>query len=212
MLCFIVALVTEFLLVAEVVASSSQKCNAIEWNTCLQQCNGTSCKCGSTYGDSSYTTCKQACQGSKCKAISCSSGTCFQKCHNCHMECTSDVDYCSQQCLSGACSFKCNAIHCVQECNGRKCAHVTPVTCRTLYPRLYLVILAGLFAATSILSFLLLVMSCRETDLCKWNRHARYMKIRSVSSSLDSLYSLEAVAAWQVLSTAAWRWNVSLQA
>lgn len=195
MLCFIVGLITEFLLVAEVVASSTEKCNAIESYTCLQHCNDTSCKCGVTHGNLEYTTCNQACQGPKCKAIMCSSGTCLQTCHNCHMECTSDVGYCRQWCLSGACSFKCNARHCMQECNGNKCNQVLSVTCRTIYPRLYLVILAGLFAATSILSFLLLVMSCRETECSNWNREVKYMKIRSFSSSVDSLDSLEAVAA-----------------
>lgn len=197
MLYFIVGIITEFLLVAEVVASSEENCNAMVSNTCIQRCNSTSCKCGVTYRESTYKTCNQACQGPKCKRITCSSGSCHQKCHNCHMECTSDVAYCSQQCLSGACSFKCNARRCKQECNGNKCDFpVTPATCRTIYPRFYLVILAGLFAATSILSFLLLVMSCREMEPrdchrgARFDKGAKYVKIHSVRSSTERLNSL----------------------
>ena len=186
MLYFIVGVITEFLLVAEVVASSTEKCNAIESNTCVQQCHDTSCKCGATYGDLRYSMCKQACQGPKCKTITCSSGNCFQRCHNCQMECTSDVDYCRQQCLSGACSFKCNARRCerVQEC----------VTCQMIYPRSYLVVLACLFAAMSVLSFTLLVMSCRELEPWSWKSSFKYVKLRE-SISAESLYSIDAIAA-----------------
>lgn len=192
MLCFIVV-ITEFLLAAKAEASSTENCNVLVSSTCFQQCRDTSCKCGVTYGDSKYATCNQACDDSRaqCKTLTCSSGTCYQKCHNCHMECTSDVGYCRQQCLSGACSFTCNAKRCVQECIGKECNQVTPVTCRTIFPRVYLVILAGLFAATTILSFLALVLSCREMEY--WNRRAKYSKLRSVSSSVDSLYSLAGV-------------------
>lgn len=189
MLCFIVV-IAGFLLAADVVTSSTENCNIMVSNTCLQHCRDASCKCGVTYGNSEYSTCNQACADSKCKTMTCSSGTCYQKCHNCHMECTSDVGYCRQQCLSGACSFTCNAKRCVQEgCNGKECEHVTPATCRTIFPRAYLLILAGLFAATTILSFLALVLSFREMEF--WNRRATYSKIRSVSISVDSLYSLE---------------------
>ena len=189
MLCFIVGVVMEFLLVAEVVASSTEKCNAIESNTCVQQCNDISCKCGVTYGDLSYTTCNQACEGPKCKVIRCSSGNCFQRCHNCQMECTSDVDHCRQQCLSGACSFKCNARRCerVQE----EC-----VSCQMIYPRFYLVILACLFAAMSVLSFTLLVISCSELEpwSSKSSANYKYVKLRN-SISVESVYSIDAIAA-----------------
>lgn len=188
MLCFIVGVVMEFLLVAEVVASSTEKCNAIGSNTCVQQCSDTSCKCGVTYGDLSYTTCNQACQGPKCKVITCSSGNCFQRCHNCQMECTSEVDHCRQHCLSGVCSFKCNARRCerVQEC----------VTCQMIYPLSYLVILACLFAAMSILSFMLLVMSCTELEpwSSKSSANYKYARLRN-STSTESFYSIDAIAA-----------------
>jgi len=195
MLCFIV-IITEFLLAAVVDASSTENCNVTVSNTCFQQCSDVSCKCGVTYGDSQYATCNQACDGSKCKKMMCTSGTCYQRCHNCHMECTSDVGYCRQQCLSGACSFTCNAKRCVKECNGKECNQATPVTCRSIFQRNgYLVILGGLFAATAILTMLALVLSFRELNY--WNRRATYSKIRSVSGSVDSLCSLESTVSWQ---------------
>lgn len=202
--CFVIGIITEVLLIARVVTSTNERCNALVSNTCIQRCADASCKCDAVYGDLKFAICNQACHGPECKTVTCSSGVCHQKCHNCHMECTSDVDYCSQQCLSGACSFTCNARQCKQECNGKECkVPVNAVTCQTIYPRFHLVILAGLFASTSILSFLLLVISCKETKN-NWNmtkrfdKGARYVKIHSVSSSIESLYSQEAVAAWRM--------------
>ena len=190
MLCLIV-IIAEFLLAADVDASSTENCNVIVSNSCFQQCSDMSCKCGVTYGDSQYATCNQACVGSKCKTMTCTSGTCYQKCHDCHMACTSDVGYCRQQCLSGACSFTCNAKRCVQECNGKECNQVTrPIKCPRIFQRSgYLVILAGLFAAIAILTLLALVLSFRELNY--WNKRATYSKMRSVSGSVDSLCSLE---------------------
>lgn len=195
MICFIVGFVTEFLLVAEVVTLSTHKFHAIESNTFLQLCNDSSCKCGGKFEDSRYTMCNQSCQGPQCNVITCSSGTCFQKCHNCRMECTRHVRHCNQQCLSRACSFKCNARRCVQECNGGKCDQVIPVTCRLIIPRFYLVILAFLFAATSILSFLLLVMSFREMKSWSWKSRTGYEKLHSVSIRVEHFYSMTAEAA-----------------
>ena len=195
MLCFIV-IITEFLLAAVVDTSSTENCNVIVSNSCFQRCSDVSCKCGVTYGESQYTTCNQACVGFQCKTMTCTSGTCYQRCHNCHMECTSDVGYCRQQCLSGACSFTCNAKRCVQECNGKECSHVTPVTRARIFKRSgYLVILAGLFAATALLTMLALVLSFRELNY--WNRIATYSKMRFVSGSVDSLDSLESTVSWQ---------------
>lgn len=191
MLCFIV-IITEFLLAAVVDASSTENCNVIVSNSCFQQCSDESCKCGVTYGDSQYATCNQACVGSKCKTMTCTSGTCYQRCHNCHMECTSDVGYCRQQCLSGACSFTCNAKRCVKKCNGKECNRSTSVTRRRIFQRYghgYLMVLAGLFAATAILTMLALVLSFKE--LSYWNRRATYSKIPISSGSVDSLCSLE---------------------
>ena len=199
--CFVIGIITEVLLIARVVTSTNERCNALVLNTCIQRCADASCKCDAVYGDLKFAICNQACHGPKCKTVTCSSGVCHQKCHNCHMECTSDVDYCSQQCLSGACSFTCNARQCKQECNGKECkVPVNAVTCQTIYPRFHLVILAGLFASTSILSFLLLVISCKETKnnwnmMKRFDKGARYVKIHSVSSSIESLYSKEVVAA-----------------
>lgn len=197
MLCFIV-IITEFLLAAVVDASSTENCNVIVSNSCFQQCSDESCKCGVTYGDSQYATCNQACVGSKCKTVTCTSGTCYQRCHNCHMECTSDVGYCRQQCLSGACSFTCNAKRCVKKCNGKECNRSTSVTRRRIFQRYghgYLIVLAGLFAATAILTMLALVLSFKE--LSYWNRRATYSKIPIVSGSVDSLCSLESTVSWQ---------------
>lgn len=197
MLCFIV-IITEFLLAAVVDASSTENCNVIVSNSCFQQCSDESCKCGVTYGDSQYATCNQACVGSKCKTMTCTSGTCYQRCHNCHMECTSDVGYCRQQCLSGACSFTCNAKRCVKKCNGKECNRSTSVTRRRIFQRYghgYLIVLAGLFAATAILTMLSLVLSVKE--LSYWNRRATYSKIPISSGSVDSLCSLESTVSWQ---------------
>ena len=190
MFCLVV-LVVEFLLLTKLKASPTENCNAVVSSTCLQQCrNRSPCRCGFTSGDSRYTTCNQTCHDSSCKIMTCSSGTCFQQCHDCHMDCTSGVDFCSQRCLSGACSFVCEAKRCVQECKGQECdhEHVTPI-CRTIIPSVYLLVLAGLFAATTILSFWALMLSFREMK--NWDRRETYFRVKSNSSSLDSLCSVD---------------------
>lgn len=187
MLGLIVGLIAEFLLVAEAVTSLTGKRVAIESNT-VQHCKDTSCKCGASYGDSRTFMCNQVCQGPKCKEITCSAKNCFQICDNCHMKCTSDVGYCRQKCLSGACTFTCNAKQCKQDCNGKKC-HETPkdisVGCSVIIiPRFYLVILAILFATTSILSFVLLVTFYGEPESWSSRKSGGYVRLQSVHGYL----------------------------
>lgn len=176
--------VFQFLLTAEAGTTPTDKCDSVISNTCYQQCNSTSCNCAASVGKQ-HTDCNQACGTTKCKEITCSSGTCYQKCHDCRMECTSDVDYCNQQCLSGACSFKCSAKKCVQECGGKTCKHLPSDHDEPFIPRLYLVILAGLFASTTILTCLALVISCRQMG-CRRRRPAPLVP-RDLGSSVRSL-------------------------
>lgn len=172
-------------------AAVTEQCDVEVSNTCLQRCNNRSCDCGATDSNHAYTKCNQVCTDAKCMAITCSSGICYQKCHNCHMECTSDVGFCRQRCLSGACSFKCNARHCEQECNGGSCNNVTSDNCEIVLPRHYLVLLAGLLFTISTLSCLLLVLSFRKEDFC--HNQTSYSKLRSLSSSVESVNSLSSL-------------------
>lgn len=182
---FILAIL-QFLLTVRAESTPTEKCDSIQSNTCFQQCNSTSCKCAGSVGEQHpYTDCNQACKTTKCKEITCSSGTCYQTCHDCHMECTSDVDYCNQQCLSEACSFKCSAKRCVQECGGKTCKHLPSGHDKPPIPRLYLVILAGLFASTTILTCLALAISCRQMG-CRRRRPALLVP-RDLGSSIKSL-------------------------
>ena len=126
----------------------------------------TSCMCLSNDTHYAYRECHQSCGNTQCKVLTCTSGTCHQECHDCRMECTGDVGYCNQRCLSGACSFKCSAKECVQKCAGNDCKHLPTEHEEPLIPRLYLVILAGLFAATTILTCLALMLSCSQMSYC----------------------------------------------
>lgn len=175
-----------FQLVLTVQSSPTEKCNSVDSNRCFQQCNSTSCKCTSSDRDSVYTECSQTCERNKCKEITCSSGTCHQKCHDCKMECTSDVDYCNQQCLSGACSFKCSAKRCVQECNGKTCKHLPSDQEEPFIPRLYLLILAGLFASTTVLTCIALALSCSQMRFRRRRRRPAPLVNRNLGSSIRS--------------------------
>lgn len=175
-----------FQLVLTVQSSPTEKCNSVDSNRCFQQCNSTSCKCTSSDRDSVYTECSQTCERNKCKEITCSSGTCHQKCHDCKMECTSDVDYCNQQCLSGACSFKCSAKRCVQECNGKTCKHLPSDQEEPFIPRLYLLILAGLFASTTVLTCIALALSCSQMGFRRRRRRPAPLVNRNLGSSIRS--------------------------
>ena len=163
----------------------------ISKQTSFQQCNGTSCECGTIDRNHASSQCNQACGNTDCKSLTCSSGTCYQECHNCQMECTSDVVYCRQRCLSGACSFKCKARHCVQQCNGDgKCDSTTSTSkdhSLILPAKPYLILLAVLFASVAILSCLLLVLYSCNGDCCR--RRDTYLKLKTISSSLESLDS-----------------------
>ena len=180
-----------FALDAEVDASLIIKHDVIESNT-TQKCNDVLCKCGFTNRYFRPSICTQECPGQRCKTLTCSAKNCIQKCKNCHMVCASDVEYCEQQCLSGACNFTCNAKKCVQDCSGKPCNQVPPdntVVCGgVIIPRLYLVILAFLFATTSILSFALLIMSFE--DGIPWNLKDRraFAKLREVLMKTLNFY------------------------
>ena len=162
----------------------------ISKQTSFQQCNGTSCECGTIDRNHASSQCNQACGNTDCKSLTCSSGTCYQECHNCQMECTSDVHYCRQRCLSGSCSFKCNARHCVQQCNGGGKCDSTTSTSKDhilILPKPYLILSAILFASVAILSCLLLVLYSCNGDCCR--RRDTYLKLKTISSSLESLDS-----------------------
>ncbi|RMX47957.1 hypothetical protein pdam_00005309, partial [Pocillopora damicornis] len=132
---------------------ATDRCQMVISGTCIQHCHNQSCDCGVTDSNHGYNECYQASAGSKCRAITCSSETCYQKCHNCHMKCTSDVSFCRQRCLSGACSFTCDAQHCEQECTGENCQNTVFDNCHLILPLNYLVILAGiLFVITALKS------------------------------------------------------------
>ena len=177
-----------FQLILTVQSSPTEKCNSVKSNKCFQQCNSTSCKCASSGRDYVYTECSQTCERNKCKEITCSSGTCHQKCHDCQMECTSDVDYCDQQCLSGTCSFKCSAKRCVRECDGKTCKHLPSNHEEPFIPRLYLLILAGLFASTTVLTCIALALSCSQMGLFRRRRRRRPAALvtRNLGSSIRS--------------------------
>lgn len=169
-------------------ATATQQYDVVISNTCLQRCNNRSCDCGLTNSKHAFTKCNQVCTYPRCVAIKCSSRVCYQKCHNCHMECTSDVDFCRQRCLSGLCSFKCNARQCQQKPNSGSYNYNTSENCEIVLPRHYLVLLAGVLFAISTLSCLLLVLSFRKEDCCR--SQAAYTKLRSTSSSVESVNSL----------------------
>lgn len=169
-------------------ATVTQQYDVVVSNTCLQRCNKRSCDCGVTDSNHAFIKCDQVCTDPRCVAITCSSRVCHQKCHNCHMECTSEVAFCRQRCLSGACSFKCNAKQCQQERSDGSNNLNTSDNCEIVLPRHYLALLAGLLFAISTLSCLLLVLSFRKDDCC--HSQAAYSKLRSLSDSVESLNSL----------------------
>lgn len=183
----VISAIFQFLLTAEAGRTPTERCHWEMSNTCFQRCNSTSCKCV----PSVQADCNQACGSSKCKEITCSSRNCYQKCHGCSMECTNEVDYCEQQCLSGACTFKCSAKRCIQECDGKACKHLPTDHEEPFIPRLYLAILAGLFASTTVLTCLALIISCRQMG-CRRRRLAPLVP-RDLGSSLRSLPSKSTV-------------------
>lgn len=188
----------KFFLVVEVVASPITKHAVIESNT-MQKCDDVLCKCGITQEYFRPSNCTQACPGQRCKTLTCSARNCFQKCHNCHMVCASDVEYCGQQCLSGVCNFTCNAKKCVQDCNGKPCNQVPPdntVVCGdVIIPRFYLVILAFLFATTSILSFALLIISLGVTVPSNSKVRRGYTKLHEIITKTLNLHIMNTLVA-----------------
>lgn len=162
---FVCILIAVTIFVAkESMAISTERCQMVISGTCIQHCLNQSCDCGVTDSNHGYSECYQASAGYECREIKCSTETCYQKCHNCHMECTSDVSFCKQRCLSGACSFTCNAQHCEQECVGENCQNTTFDNCQLILPLNYLVLLAGILFVISMLACVLLVMSFKKKD------------------------------------------------
>ena len=155
------------------MAISTERCQMVISGTCIQHCLNQSCDCGVTDSNHGYNECYQASAGYECREIKCSTETCYQKCHNCHMECTSDVSFCKQRCLSGACSFTCNAQHCEQECVGENCQNTTFDNCQLILPLNYLVLLAGILFVISMLACVLLVMSFKKMMPCAFCRFRR---------------------------------------
>ena len=173
-------------------AMSERRPMVVSKQISFQQCNSTSCNCGANSRNHASSECNQACVNTDCKTLTCSSGKCHQECHNCHMECTSDVGYCRQRCLSGACSFKCNARCCVQQCNGDETCDADSTNStsngdKLILPKAYLILLAILFASVAILSCLLLVLYSCNGNCC--GRQDTYFKLKTISSSLESLDS-----------------------
>ena len=131
----------------------------------FQNCNQTLCECSNGNGNLPFSECNQACANTDCKVLTCSSGTCHQECHNCHMVCTREVGHCRQRCLSGVCSLTCNATRCDQQCIDGKCDsaddNTSPSDYKLIIPKAYLIALAVLLAVVAFLSALLLALySC----------------------------------------------------
>ena len=153
----------------------------------FQKCDQTSCECSGGKGNLPFSECNQSCANTGCKVLTCSSRTCHQECHNCHMVCTSEVGRCRQRCLSGACSFTCNATRCDQQCKGGKCDGRPSSECILNIPKVYLILLAWLFAVVAILSALLLVVYICDGECCM--RQNTYSRLKTMSSSLESVDS-----------------------
>lgn len=82
--------------------------------TCNQYCG--KARCNMTCSEN-QDICRQNCTyPGKCDIIQCSSVKCDQRCANCTMICTSDVEECKQRCLGGSCNMKCAARNCVPDC------------------------------------------------------------------------------------------------
>ena len=189
----LIIIISAIILLANEVMTTpaTNNCGSVTSNQCYQLCNHSSCSCGEDEHPI-YASCNQACAGTKCSKIICSSGICYQSCHNCHMECTNNVKYCKQQCLSEACTFTCNAKHCVKERSGTNHHRGATAGNQVPFPRAYLAILAGLFAAMTILSCLALTLSCSKMNC--WHQRGPYYKLRVFSGSVESLSSQTSIA------------------
>ncbi|KAK2554668.1 hypothetical protein P5673_023905 [Acropora cervicornis] len=177
------------LLTANLIADRQQTISLQK--TKFQQCNSTSCECTTRNSDKAFIHCNQACNSTMCKSLKCSSGSCHQECHNCHMTCTSDTDLCKQRCLSGTCSFECAAKHCVRQCNDGKCESTRVEEHKQYqlgFPKYDLIILAVLFGLMAVLSLGLLVYYTWRFNQCE--KQHRYHKLQSFSDSFESLDSV----------------------
>lgn len=173
------------LLIAVPFVMSYDECTSSLSDRCIQKCNATTCECDGRTGQRIYQGCTQMCGHYPCKKIVCSSGNCIQSCHGCSMECTGDVGFCVQRCLSGKCEFKCAATHCDQDCHVGNCklTRTTTTTTTSVIPKPYLMLLAGCFAATTILSLIALCLSCRGI---RQQRKNRYQRLRPITATPPS--------------------------
>ena len=174
-------------LITSASSATTEQCTSVISNRCLQNCKATSCKCTQSDSNYAFTKCNQVCEGSSCKKLVCSSRTCVQRCHGCRMECTNDVEDCSQLCLSGECTFKCSAKQCFQKCDGKKCDHLPLEKDEPSIPRLYLAILAALFALMTILTCLALVISCSHLSCWRRRRQPVLVLNRNLENSIRNL-------------------------
>ena len=168
------------LLTCHVIIVTSQTCDSVTTNTCFQVCNTTSCTCDNRSSRDVFTSCDQRCGNevhAPCKKLLCTSGSCVQRCHGCEMQCTKDVKFCSQLCLSGNCKFKCAAKNCQTQCQSGECTHLASGN-TILLPKPYLALLAGMFGVCAVLSAITLVISCY--GYCSVGRNT-YRRIRSHS-------------------------------
>lgn len=169
-----------FLFGAMSTVTSYDSCSSRLGDRCIQKCNTTSCQCGGRHGKHVYLGCTQMCGLYPCNTITCSSATCIQSCHGCTMECTGDVGFCVQRCLSGQCMLKCSAERCEQDCSHGDCKQTTTTNTTSLIPRQYLLLLASCFAATTILSIIALCLSCRAMRQRRMNN---YRRLRAIPDS-----------------------------
>ena len=154
----------------------SQDCGHVLMNTCFQVCNSTTCTCNDRSSRDVFATCEQRCDNEKhapCRKLLCSSSSCVQRCHGCNMECTRDVKFCSQLCLSGNCGFKCAGERCQTQCQNGACVHMATDNVDPL-PKYYLALLAGLFGACAVLSAIALVISCYGYYCVSRNAYRRF--------------------------------------
>lgn len=183
-------LITSFLLAIDSVTSSTH-CSSILEDRCIQKCNGTNCECNARDGQHVFKGCTQMCGQNPCQKITCSSGTCIQSCHGCAMECTSGVGFCVQRCLSGKCSFVCKARRCEQDCSSGDCKleEKNKSSSKSMIPKPYLLLLAGCFATTAVLSSIALCLSYRAMKLKTRNAYQRLRPVNTPPSSIRGTHA-----------------------
>ena len=79
----------------------------------------------------------------------------------------------------------------MQQCNGKKCNHVTSEQDRLLSPQTYLAVFGGLFAATTIFTCLAFVLTSRKEE-CNRKKVPGDMNYLFIGST-ESINSLSSV-------------------